>query len=88
MSKEEKENVLVENIGGYVIKTGKYYVKSYRRSFMLNINKYPNELTDNLRDVKDILYNIDAAKEVAEQLNGKIYQICAEPVGKSKNAKV
>lgn len=82
MSEEESENILVENIGGYVVKVGRYFVASYKRSLIRMGIKYPDMLTDRLYKVKDILYRIDTAKEVAKELNGKVYQICVEPVKK------
>lgn len=83
MSEEEPENILVENIGGYVVKVGRYFVASYKRSLIrMNTLKYPDILTDRLYKVKDILYRIDTAEEVAKELNGKVYQICVEPVKK------
>lgn len=87
MSKEEN-NVLAENVGGYVVKVGRYFVASYKRSLLqMNALKYPDMLTDRLYKVKDILYSVDTAKEVAKELDGKVYQICVEPVEKSKNTK-
>lgn len=83
MSEEESENILVENIGGYVVKVGRYFVASYKRNLIrMNTLEYPDMLTDRLYKVKDILYRIDTAKEVAKELNGKVYQICVEPVEK------
>lgn len=85
MSEEEPENILLENNGGYVVKVGRCFVASYKRSLLhMNALWYPDMLTDRLYKVKDILYNIDTAKEVAKQLDGKVYQVCVEPVEDNK----
>lgn len=75
------ENRLVNNIGGYVIKVGDAFVTSYQRSgFIVMCKDFPYQLVPNLSDVQEVLYNKDKAKEMAKIVNGKVYQICVEPV--------
>ena len=81
MVENTNENCLVNNIGGYVIKVGDAFVASYQRSgFIVMRENFPYQLAPNLSDVQEVLYNKDKAKEIAKKVNGKVYQICVEPV--------
>ena len=81
MAEDNNENRLVNNIGGYVIKTGDAFVASYQRcGFIAMCKNYPYQLVPNLSNVQEVLYNRDKAKEMAKKVNGRVYQICVKPL--------
>lgn len=81
MTEQQDTNILANNVGGYVIKIGNAFVASYQRDGLFNLAKnYPLTLMPHLEDVREFLHNKDQAKIIAKCVNGKVYQVCVEPV--------
>ena len=72
----ENQEHLIGNVGGYVIKVGNVFVGGYRRGFL----SFPKNLVPRLSDVQEVLHDKYRAQSIAKDVNGKVYQICVEPV--------
>lgn len=81
MASDEQKNTIVNNVGCYVIKVGDAYVEKYKSVSLVFWGKnFPATLVPRLGEVKEFIYEKDKAKAIAKSVNGKVYQICVEPV--------
>ena len=78
-SSENQEHI-IGNVGGYVIKVGNVFVGGYRRGFLSFSKNLPSYLVPRLSDVQEVLHDKYRAQSIAKDVNGKVYQICVEPV--------
>lgn len=80
MTEQNQKNILIENIGGYVVKVGSSFVSTYKPVFSFSGCKAPKELVPYLNEVKEVLHDKGKADYAAKKVNGKIYRVCVEPV--------
>lgn len=77
---DKKQEQLINNIGGYVIKVGNVFIGDYRREFPAIFSNMPNSVVPRLSKVREVLHDKNKAQSIAKDINGKVYQICVEPV--------